>query len=139
MDYQGPEVYPPQHWIDQCKALVRHSEVWALLAEWSWLESWDSGLSPMQSVHCALLDVLAPEVGAAWSPMNRPHYIPQIVPAPQGWIQQGSPDPGDEFWYETTEGSMVQVFPGEYSGWVRYHTEDDTYHSFPTLQAAFIG
>jgi hypothetical protein len=66
MEYQGPEVYPPTAWIDQCKALVPNDQVWVLLGEWSWLEAWDTGLSPIQAVHFALLDVLAPEVGASY-------------------------------------------------------------------------
>lgn len=62
-DYSGPEVYPPTSWMAQCKALVKHPQVWSLIEdEWPWLESWDSGLTPVQSVGCALLDVLAPEV-----------------------------------------------------------------------------
>lgn len=69
MNYQGPEVYPPTAWMDQCKSLVRDDHVWALISHpetgWQWLEAWDSGLTPTQSVGCALLDVLAPEVGAS--------------------------------------------------------------------------
>ena len=50
--------------MDRCKAFVPNEEVWALLSEWSWLEAWDTGISPMQAVHYALVDVLAPEIGA---------------------------------------------------------------------------
>jgi hypothetical protein len=64
-EYSGPEVYPPLAWMDQCKALVRHEVVWELLDEWSWLTAWETGWSPAHAVHIALLDVLAPEVGAA--------------------------------------------------------------------------
>lgn len=66
----SPEVYPPHSWVAQCKALVPREEVWAIIYHpstgWSqWLEAWDSGFTPTQAVGCALLDVLAPEVGAA--------------------------------------------------------------------------
>lgn len=64
--YAGQEIYPPQDWWDQCKALVPNEDVWVLLDDWPWLEAWDSGVSPLQAVHFALLDVLAPEVGAAY-------------------------------------------------------------------------
>lgn len=66
-DYTGPEVYPPRAWVEECKALVKHEEVWVLIAGWPWLEAWDTGTSPQQAVHFALLDVLAPEVGAAYT------------------------------------------------------------------------
>jgi hypothetical protein len=62
--YEGAEVYPPKSWVDQCRALVPNEQVWVLLAGWSWLEAWDTGVAPALAVRCALLDVLAPEVGA---------------------------------------------------------------------------
>ena len=43
-------------------------------------------------------------------------YIAQIVPAPKGWVACGSPEPGVEFWYESTDG-IAQVFPHPDSGW----------------------
>ena len=67
-EYNGPEVYPPAAWMDECKALVRHEQVWAIIeSEWSWLEAWDTGFSPTYAVQCGLLDVLAPEVGASYT------------------------------------------------------------------------
>ncbi len=71
-DYSGPEVYPPHSWVASCKALVPNEVVWALLEEWDWLQAWDHGFTPTQSVHTALLDVLAPEVGAL-------HFIGDIA------------------------------------------------------------
>ena len=53
----------PEEWLDRCKALIPSVFVWELLGEWDWREAWDTGLSPVQAVHCALLDVLAPTVG----------------------------------------------------------------------------
>lgn len=74
-----------------------------------------------------------------------PWYIPTIVPAPQGWLQQGSADPGDEFWYQPSFERLnlgypdAQVFPGEYlhEGWLLSFNASQwtTYHASP--EAAF--
>jgi hypothetical protein len=54
-----------EQWLKECKALVRHASVWAIIwNEWDWAEAWATDLSPAQAVRFALLDVLAPEVGA---------------------------------------------------------------------------
>jgi len=56
-----------QEWLGQCKALVRHPQVWAIIEnEWSWVEAWDMDLTPGMAVSCALLDVLTPEVGKSF-------------------------------------------------------------------------
>jgi hypothetical protein len=88
-------------------------------------------------------------------------YIPSIVPAPPGWLQNGSADPGDEFYYTHvhTDGGYpgAEVYPGEYpdgeeppqyssSGWVlhiyltaeQHHSVPEQYIAgFPTPTAAF--
>lgn len=62
------------------------------------------------------------------------HYTDQIIPAPDGWVRQGSPDPGDEFWYERSGRPDVQVFPAEYTseGWVLYIGNTDETFNLPT-------
>ena len=56
-----------KQWLKECRALVTHESVWWIIwAEWDWAEAWATGLSPVQAVQFALLDVLAPEVGAGF-------------------------------------------------------------------------
>ena len=70
-----------------------------------------------------------------------PHYINQIIPAPAGWVQQGSANPGDEFWYERVGQPDVQVYPGEYAGWeLQAGTGEPTTHTTPAeAMAYYIG
>jgi hypothetical protein len=85
-------------------------------------------------------------------------YIPSIVPAPEGWLRNGSADPGDEFYYTSTAND-AEVYPGEvdpatqpeqyeFSGWVlhiyataeQHHSAREQYiGGFPTPTAAFQG
>lgn len=50
-------------WLDECRSLVI-SQAWPLLSAWSWDEAYETDLRPHTAVRLALLDVLAPEVGA---------------------------------------------------------------------------
>lgn len=68
---------------------------------------------------------------------DTPFYIAQVIPAPDGWIQQGSIDPGDEFWYARVGRPEVQVFPDENSGWVLMLGNSVTVSIHATPEAAF--
>ena len=45
------------------------------------------------------------------------HYTDQIVAAPAGWVAEGSPVMGAEFYYASTDG-IATVSPDENDGWV---------------------
>ena len=45
------------------------------------------------------------------------HYTDQIIAPPAGWVAEGKPVKGSEFYYISEDGTAT-VSPDEYDGWV---------------------